>query len=113
MRRLLFALKWPLRQILLRVLRDAHRRIDKLELRTLDLRRYALEEIAEYLQYAQISGDYCEFGVAQGHSFVSAFNLMARQSPDMHFHHFDSFEGLPSLQGQDARDAYTSAFHEG
>ncbi len=139
--RLLQALKWPLQKLALRVLRDVHRRLDELDLRlaivetglgpkhgrlvtleerllaverrTIDLRRYALEEIAEYLQFAQIAGDYCEFGVAEGHAFINAHELMGRSFPDMRFHAFDSFEGLPRPQGVDAQGAYTGAFHEG
>jgi O-methyltransferase len=139
--RLLQALKWPLQKLALRVLRDVHRRLDELDLRlaivetglgpkrgrlvtleerllaverrAIDLRRYALEEIAEYLQFAQIAGDYCEFGVAEGHAFVNAHELMGRSFPDMRFHAFDSFEGLPRPQGVDAQGAYTGAFHEG
>jgi O-methyltransferase len=127
MRRLLLALKWPLQKLLLRILRDVHRRIDELDIRlgivegrllaverrTIDLRRYALEEIAEYLQFSQIAGDYCEFGVAEGHAFINAHELMARSFPGMRFHAFDSFEGLPRPQGVDAQGAYTGAFHEG
>lgn len=127
MQRVLLALKWPLQRIFLRILRDVHRRIDELDLRlglvegrlapierrAMDLRRYALEEIAEYLHFAQLAGDYCEFGVAEGHSFINAFALMAQQSTVMRFHAFDSFEGLPPPRGPDAQDSYTGSFHEG
>ena len=141
LQRLLLILKHPLQRLLLRILRDIHRRLDELDLRlgisegrsgavdgrldriegrllalerrAIDLRRYALEEIAEYLQFAEIAGDYCEFGVAEGHAFINAHQLMARSFPDMRFHAFDSFEGLPSPQGIDAQGAYTGAFHQG
>jgi O-methyltransferase len=130
----LAALKRPLQKLALRVLRDVHRRIDELDIRlgnaegrfgivegrllrverrAVDLRRYALEEIAEYLRFAQITGDYCEFGVAEGHAFINAHKLMGRSFPEMRFHAFDSFEGLPRPQGVDAQGAYTGAFHEG
>lgn len=119
--------KYPLQRLLVRVLRDVHRRIDKLDVRlgnaegrlltvekrAVDLRRYALEEITGYLQFAQIEGDYCEFGVAEGHAFVNAYELAARSFPDMRFHAFDSFEGLPRPQGVDVQGTYTGAFHEG
>lgn len=124
LQRLLQAAKRPLQQVLLRLLRDVHRRIDELDLRlnnrlvtverrALDLRRYGLEEIAEYLGYAQLDGDYCEFGVAGGHTFVNAYALMAHSWPEMRFHAFDSFEGLPPLQGPDAQDSYASGFFRG
>lgn len=125
--RLMQALKWPLQKLALRVLRDVHRRFDDIDLRLLtiherllaverraiDLRRYALEEITQYLQFAQITGDYCEFGVAEGHAFVNAYELMGRSNPEMHFHAFDSFEGLPRPKGIDVQGTYTGAFHEG
>lgn len=124
---LLAILKYPLQRLLVRVLRDVHRRMDELDLRlgvtegrllgverrALDLRRYALEEIAGYLQFAEIEGDYCEFGVAEGHAFVNAYELFARPFPELRFHAFDSFEGLPRPQGVDVQGAYTGAFHEG
>lgn len=124
---LALTLKWPLQKLALRVLRDVHRRIDehdvrlgnaegrllRVERRAIDLRRYALEEITEYLQFAQIGGDYCEFGVAEGHAFVNAHELMAPSFPDMRFHAFDSFEGLPRPLGIDVQGAYSGAFHEG
>lgn len=125
--KLLLVLKWPLQKLFLRILRDVHRRIDELDLRlgtiegrfsaverrAMDLRRYALEEIAEYLHYAQLAGDYCEFGVSGGHTFIIAHELVARAFPEMRFHAFDSFEGLPRPQGIDVQGAYTGAFHEG
>jgi O-methyltransferase len=120
-------IKYPLQKVLLRVLRDVHSRIDNINLRlgsiedrfpaverrVIDCRRYALEEINEYLQYAMIDGDYCEFGVAYGHTFINAYDLFSRHSPLMRFHAFDSFAGLPRPQGVDAQGAYTGAFHEG
>lgn len=132
--RLVLILKRPIQQVLLRVLRDVHRRIDELDLRlgisegklaaaegrlaaverrAVDLRRYALEEITEYLGFAKLAGDYCEFGVADGHSFVNAFSLMGPIFPEMRFHAFDSFEGLPRPSGPDSVNDYTSGFHEG
>ena len=46
-------------------------------------------------------GDYLEFGVARGTSLISAYKLACRdpRADQMRFHAFDSFEGLPSSEG--------------
>lgn len=50
-----------------------------------------------------IEGDYCEFGVYTGHSFVEAYSLVTQLERSKHsqyrrrFFAFDSFEGLPEL----------------
>lgn len=128
---LLHYLKRPLELLSERALRDVHRRIHEaekclhaaekrlqeaesrlvaLENRALHLRRYALEEVTEYLRHAQLAGDYCEFGVAQGHTFASACMLMGTRFPAMDFVAFDSFEGLPAPSGVDAESGYSSGF---
>jgi len=67
---------------------------------------------AAYIVKNQIKGDYLEFGVWKGNSFIESFNqirnysntfyntgLSSKRGPnpfmDMKFHAFDSFEGLP------------------
>ena len=46
-------------------------------------------------------GDYLEFGVARGTSFVSAYKIANELAcaSQMRFHAFDSFAGLPSSEG--------------
>jgi O-methyltransferase len=41
----------------------------------------------------KVPGDYLEFGVFRGQSFIMAYQL--GRNLDMHFYAFDSFEGLP------------------
>ena len=46
------------------------------------------------------AGDYLEFGVYKGSSFILASHLAAKyQLPGMRFFAFDSFEGLPDSEG--------------
>jgi len=46
-------------------------------------------------------GDYLEFGVYQGRSFIHACKQARRWNLKMHFYAFDSFEGLPEVRGKD------------
>ena len=94
------------------LLRGVYNRIRQLEYRSFNRRFYAIEQTAEYLVGAQISGDYCEFGVYQGGTFTHAAQQMAPLFPDMRFVAFDSFEGLPHPKGVDADSGYTSHFYE-
>jgi hypothetical protein len=50
-------------------------------------------------------GDYLEFGVYQGRSFIYAYRQAQKHRLDMHFYAFDSFEGLPEVKGQDGEYA--------
>lgn len=48
-------------------------------------------------------GDYYEFGVFRGFSLLSAYKAAGRCGfDDMRFYGFDSFQGLPSVDGPDA-----------
>jgi len=48
-------------------------------------------------------GDYLEFGVWRGSSFVEAYKMADKLGIDhMKFYAFDSFEGLPGIEGRDA-----------
>jgi len=62
---------------------------------------------------APAPGDYLEFGVARGTSFITAFDMMQEVRPGQasRFHAFDSFEGLPETEGHfEANDmAYSEA----
>jgi O-methyltransferase len=54
-------------------------------------------------------GDYLEFGVYQGDTFIHAFKRATTRIPTMRFFAFDSFEGLPKIEGIDAG----GEFHQG
>jgi hypothetical protein len=50
-----------------------------------------------------VKGDYLEFGVFNGRTFVEAWYAAQRYSNmEMRFHAFDSFEGLPSISREDS-----------
>lgn len=53
-----------------------------------------------FLGFNQVEGDYLEFGVFVGKTFVHAWRA-GRHRPGMRFHAFDSFAGLPDPQGDD------------
>jgi O-methyltransferase len=53
-------------------------------------------EIMKYVEFNRLQGDYVEFGVYQGASFISAYNAASRlHLSRMRFFAFDSFRGLP------------------
>lgn len=92
------------------------RRVDFLEDRLLSYyknRWDVVDKVADYLVGAELPGDYCEFGVFEGKTFSYAAVLFARLFPTMRFVAFDSFEGLPALSADDAKDGYSSGFHRG
>lgn len=88
-------------------------RVAKLEYYNFNRRFTAVEQMTEYLVGAKVPGDYAEFGVYQGKTFAHAYKWMAPHFPEMRYFAFDSFEGLPALQGVDATDGYSSGFYEG
>ena len=94
-------------------LRGVYNRIRQLEYQAVNRRFYAIDQITEYLIGGQVTGDYCEFGVYQGTTFIHAFHSMSPHFDAMRFAAFDSFEGLPQPQGIDDVDGYTSHFYEG
>jgi O-methyltransferase len=94
------------------LLPDVYARLDTLEYRAYNRRFYAIEQCAEYLVGAQIDGDYLEFGVYQGNTFIHAYQWISPHFEKMRFFAFDSFEGLPKPQGTDSFGGYTSNFHE-
>lgn len=60
-----------------------------------------------FLQDAKIEGDYLEFGVWMGNSFVPAYHYAQFYGHKrMRFYAFDSFEGLPETKGIDASYVY-------
>lgn len=46
-------------------------------------------------------GDYLEFGVFKGRSFIYAYKFAVQYKMNMHFYAFDSFKGLPEPTGID------------
>jgi len=103
-------IRHPVQRLLLR---GVYNRIRQLEYRSFNRRYFAIEQVAEYLIGAQIAGDYCEFGVWQGTTFIHAYRTMSPQFGAMRFAALDSFEGLPEPRGVDAADGYTSHFYKG
>lgn len=56
----------------------------------------------DYVAHSRLEGDYLEFGVYHGGTFVPAFHFArCRGLRQMHFYGFDSFCGLPEIQGVD------------
>lgn len=74
--------------------------------RILDIPRDHKEEIMRIFMRAVKwwdlpPGDYLEFGVYRGRSFIYAYKHAQRCNLNMHFYAFDSFQGLPEVRGQD------------
>src|ERR1043165_5893392 len=61
-----------------------------------------IKQTMEYIATTKLEGDYLEFGVFEGRSFVAAHHLAQRNNlKGMKFYAFDSFEGLPAIAGED------------
>src|SRR3989344_87328 len=66
------------------------------------------EEVLNYcfgfLNFAEHKGDYLEFGVWKGGSLNAAYHLSKKfkNLKSMRFYAFDSFEGLPEIEGTDS-----------
>ncbi len=69
-------------------------------------REIALEEAMNYARRCELTGDYLEFGVFQGRTFSAACFLGRECRLDMRFWAFDSFQGLPSSEGEFGAGAY-------
>jgi O-methyltransferase len=64
----------------------------------------AIAEALGRLKAAGVTGDYYEFGLYRGHSFWSAQQAADRLGiSGMRFFGFDSFEGLPEIEGNDRK----------
>jgi O-methyltransferase len=62
-----------------------------------------------YTRSEEIEGDYAEFGVWTGRTFVEAWRVAnAFPGPDRRFFAFDSFEGLPEVEGADDTGRWTA-----
>jgi len=69
-------------------------------------REIALEQAMDYVGRCEVGGDYLEFGVYQGRTFAAACFLARERKLPMRFWAFDSFEGLPSSEGEFGAGAY-------
>ena len=56
-------------------------------------------------------GDHCEFGIFKGHTFAHATNYASKKQLKMRSFGFDSFQGLPEIEGID--DTGEEHFYEG
>lgn len=92
--------------------RALEKKIQELEYRSFNRRFYAVEQVTEYLVGAEIPGDYLEFGVYKGDTFIHAYRWLMPNFPKMRFFAFDSFEGLPKPKGLDKKDDFSSNFHK-
>jgi len=62
-----------------------------------------LNKVMRYVEKTKLKGDYLEFGVYNGTSFISAikFSRLYKLN-DMRFFAFDSFKGLPEVKGKES-----------
>ena len=75
-------------------------------------RELLLFNALQFVSMNRVPGDYLEFGVFEGANFVPAYHLAQTLGlHSMRFHAFDSFDGLPAIDGVDA-DGFRH-FHEG
>ncbi|MEA2177141.1 MAG: O-methyltransferase [Solirubrobacteraceae bacterium] len=62
-----------------------------------------LNQAFGYVRNERIAGDYAEFGVLEGRTFVEAWYAAQRHGlGHVGFHAYDSFAGLPEVEGVDA-----------
>lgn len=61
-----------------------------------------LRKVMNYVSASELEGDYLEFGVFRGGTFISAINTAKRKKlKKMKFYAFDSFQGFPKISGVD------------
>ncbi|MBU2544925.1 TylF/MycF family methyltransferase [Patescibacteria group bacterium] len=74
---------------------------------TYDEREAVMKRIMEWAFFRDLKGDYMEFGVYEGNSFIRAFYFAKfRKLSAMKFYAFDSFSGYPPLEGIDKDCGY-------
>ena len=74
-----------------------------------------LYKAMDYLRSSKIEGDYMEFGVSEGNTFIPAYHIaqtMGKNLSEMNFIGFDSFEGIPPVKHKLDREGFKH-FHEG
>ena len=64
----------------------------------LDPRQRMVYHALKYAQINQVEGDYLEFGVWKGNTFLHAYQLAQKFGTPRHFYAFDSFEGDPDTE---------------
>jgi len=61
------------------------------------------DKIMRYIDNSQMVGDYLEFGVFKGDTFIIAYRFAQKfKIKSMNFYAFDSFQGLPEIKGIDS-----------
>lgn len=67
-------------------------------------REVMIKMAMEFSRDTKLNGDYLEFGVRAGRSFIHAYHFAKISGlENMRFHAFDSFKGLPEITGNDAK----------
>ncbi|MDQ1639504.1 MAG: O-methyltransferase [Pyrinomonadaceae bacterium] len=105
----------PVKLVYRTLLKPIYARLNKLEYHILEphnRRWVAIDDLTDYLTGADVPGDYLEFGVYIGTTFIHAYHRMSWFFKEMRFFALDSFEGLPKPRGLDALNGYTSKFFE-
>jgi O-methyltransferase len=82
--------------------------------------RYSEREIFllksfDFIRSNKIKGDYLEFGVSEGNTFIAAYHIaqnMGKNLKNMNFLGFDSFEGIPPLKNKLDKEGFVH-FKEG
>jgi len=62
----------------------------------------------KYVESEGVAGDYAEFGVWMGRTFIEAWRVAAKYAVPRRFFAFDSFEGLPELDARDQGGPFTT-----
>jgi hypothetical protein len=82
-------------------------------LKTTETSRFEQAEMVHRaFQYAAndgVAGDYFEFGVQTGSTFVEAWRAAKWMRHEARFHAFDSFQGLPEVRGVDIGGPFRTA----
>lgn len=82
---------------------------------TYDTREIMMQKVMEWASFRDLKGDYMEFRVFKGDSFIKAYNFakfarLFSVNFSMKFYAFDSFSGYSKLEGIDKDCGY---FQEG
>jgi len=72
-----------------------------------DTREVVMRQVMEWANFRNLKGDYMEFGVFKGDSFIKAYNFAKFAGIfSMKFYAFDSFLGYSKLEGIDKECGY-------